>query len=230
MSPQQQKIRVLAWSDIHSGKFGQREEHWSKYTQLYPNGIGPAIADSLNRQDDIEATGIHAQADELYELDRFDVLMAWGHGGDAKVDWEPAVDPAVREGRLGLIPLHSIWNRGAWPNITELSGAVSPIGNVREDVDLTVSKLTDDHPILTGVEQFEVEDEIYFEPIELASDVTRLLIGQWAEHTSPFAWCRQVDRGRVFYVQPGHETNPTYSHPMMQRILINGVRWVAGRI
>lgn len=227
MNPPLQKIRVLSWSDIATTKFSARLEFWAHYKELFPEGIGPAIAAFLNKADDIEATGIHGQADELYQLDCYDVLIAWGHGGDARRDWESAVDPAVRKGRLGLIPLHSIWNRKAWPNITELSGAVSNIGDVREGVRVHVKKCLDIHPILHGVENFEVEDEIYFEPIELAEDVTRLLIGLWENRTSPFAWTREVDQGRIFYLQPGHETTPCYHHPMIQRLLVNGVRWVA---
>jgi len=227
MSTGSPKIRVLSWSDI-AFKFSQRPQFWAKYEQMYPQGVGPAIAAFLNETDVIEATGVHGQADELYHLERYDVLIAWGHGGEAKTDWEAAVDPAVRQGQLGLIPLHSIWNRGVWPNITTLSGVASDIAKVREDIPLRVERCIDAHPILDGVDDFDLEeDEIYFEPIELAKDVTRLLIGQWQEHTSPFAWARQVDQGRVFYLQPGHETNASYYHPMMQRLLINGVQWVA---
>ena len=33
--------------------------------------------------------------------------------------------------------------------------------------------------------------------------------------------------GRVFYFQPGHETNPTYHNPHIQKIIGNAVRWTA---
>ena len=29
----------------------------------------------------------------------------------------------------------------------------------------------------------------------------------------------------VFYFQPGHETNPTYHHPVIQKIITNAVHW-----
>jgi trehalose utilization protein len=32
-------------------------------------------------------------------------------------------------------------------------------------------------------------------------------------------------KGKIFYFRPGHETYPTYHHPMVQRIIANGVRW-----
>jgi trehalose utilization protein len=34
-------------------------------------------------------------------------------------------------------------------------------------------------------------------------------------------------RGRIFYFRPGHETNPSYHHPGVQRVIGNAVRWAA---
>ncbi|MBC2034561.1 trehalose utilization protein ThuA, partial [Listeria booriae] len=31
--------------------------------------------------------------------------------------------------------------------------------------------------------------------------------------------------GRIFYFQPGHESYPTYHHPEIQQVIINGVHW-----
>lgn len=33
--------------------------------------------------------------------------------------------------------------------------------------------------------------------------------------------------GRIFYFQPGHESYPTYHHPDVQQVIINGVHWCA---
>jgi len=41
------------------------------------------------------------------------------------------------------------------------------------------------------------------------------------------AW--QVGQGRVFYFRPGHETAPTYFNPQVRQVLLNAVRWCAGR-
>src|SRR5699024_11745735 len=34
-------------------------------------------------------------------------------------------------------------------------------------------------------------------------------------------------RGKIFYFQPGHESYPTYHHPMIQRVITNGVKWAS---
>lgn len=39
--------------------------------------------------------------------------------------------------------------------------------------------------------------------------------------------CFRRGRGRVFYFAPGHESYPIYHHPVVLRVIENGVRWVA---
>jgi trehalose utilization protein len=34
-------------------------------------------------------------------------------------------------------------------------------------------------------------------------------------------------KGKIFYFRPGHETFPIYYDPNVQRVLANGVRWLA---
>ncbi|MFQ9872923.1 MAG: ThuA domain-containing protein [Oscillospiraceae bacterium] len=33
--------------------------------------------------------------------------------------------------------------------------------------------------------------------------------------------------GKIFYFQPGHETNPSFNHPTIQKIIQNACRWAA---
>ena len=39
--------------------------------------------------------------------------------------------------------------------------------------------------------------------------------------------CFTRGSGRIFYFSPGHEHFPVYHHPIVQRIIANGVRWAA---
>ena len=155
------------------------------------------------------------------------MFVAWAHGGPPPA-WDAALGELVRAGRLGLVALHSVWNHHAYPQITGSMGAVSGIGQVREGVSIDVEVLCD-HPVTDGIADFSIRDEIYFEPLEIASDVTHLLRGRWQDRTSPFGWAREVGAGRVVYLQPGHEDCPVYAVPAMRRLLANAVRWVAPR-
>ncbi|NLO37635.1 MAG: trehalose utilization protein ThuA, partial [Clostridiaceae bacterium] len=39
--------------------------------------------------------------------------------------------------------------------------------------------------------------------------------------------CFQRSRGKIFYFRPGHETFPVYHQPVIQRVLLNAIRWAA---
>jgi len=80
------------------------------------------------------------------------------------------------------------------------------------------------HPILDGVEPFEVTDEQYF--VEWDNDSTHtLLSGTSKEHgSSAVAWAHAYGKGLVFCLTPGH-TDEVFSHPMMKKLISNGVNW-----
>lgn len=49
--------------------------------------------------------------------------------------------------------------------------------------------------------------------------------GSAAANCSAPAVAGTAGLGKVFYFQPGHETNPTFHNPYVQRVLVNAVRW-----
>jgi trehalose utilization protein len=86
------------------------------------------------------------------------------------------------------------------------------------------------HPIAEGLpESFEIpEDEMYGEFFDIPAPDELVLIG-WFEGGEVFrsgcTWRR--GKGKVFYFQPGHETFPIYHHPMVLKVIANGVKWAA---
>ncbi len=86
------------------------------------------------------------------------------------------------------------------------------------------------HPIAGGIPPyFELEnEEMYGEFFDIPQPESLVFTG-WFRSGEVFrsgcCWTRGL--GRVFYFQPGHETNPTYHNPIIQRIICNAVRWAA---
>ena len=37
--------------------------------------------------------------------------------------------------------------------------------------------------------------------------------------------CWRRENGKVFYFQPGHESEPTYEHPEIIRVIRNAIDW-----
>ena len=227
------KIPDIQATGVHGFGVDRKTEldalnHWTsdkkRYTYVDNHQLG--LNPGCNRLE--SAFPDNGQIEELSRLDHYQVLVAWSHGGPPPA-WDSMVGDLVRAGRLGLVALHSIWNHHAYPQIVSLMGALSGLGKVREGVQVEVEVLSQ-HPVTDGVTDFSIRDEIYFEPLEIADDVTPLLRGRWQEHTSPFGWARQTNAGRVVYLQPGHEDCPVYAAPEIQKLLANAIRWVAPRL
>jgi trehalose utilization protein len=93
--------------------------------------------------------------------------------------------------------------------------------------------LRPDHPVMAGLpDHIELaEEEMYGERFDIPDPDELLMIG-WFPGGEVFrsvcAWSRGL--GRVLYVQPGHETHPTYHDPNITRLLANAAGWAARRV
>ena len=80
------------------------------------------------------------------------------------------------------------------------------------------------HPVMRGIEDFEVDDEIYMTAWDPAIHI--LASAKWSEKTHPMAWVKPYGQGRVFYTTLGH-TSDTFKRPAMQRLMRQGTLWAA---
>ena len=88
----------------------------------------------------------------------------------------------------------------------------------------TVNVEDSGHPIMQGIEDFEVEDEIYMTAYDPAIHI--LASAEWAEKGHPMAWVKPYGQGRVFYTALGH-TSATFKRAAMQRMMRQGTLWAA---
>jgi type 1 glutamine amidotransferase len=151
--------------------------------------------------------------------------------------WSIALSPRARAGLLdhvrsggGLLAMH-----GAsicfddWPEWRELLGAVwrwdrsahPPLGGP-----VSVAVATDRHPIVAGVPDFEIVDEVYGF-LDRTDDVTGLMSAPHSGSTHPLLWARTVGSGRVVYDALGHHV-PSYAVPEHRLIVRRAARWAAG--
>lgn len=83
------------------------------------------------------------------------------------------------------------------------------------------------HQIMTGVEDFEVEDEIYMSAWD--PDIHILATAEWSDKHHPMAWVKSFGEGRVFYTSLGHGPN-TFERPAMQQVMTQAVRWAGSDV
>ena len=84
------------------------------------------------------------------------------------------------------------------------------------------------HPIAKGVPpHFSIDkEEMYGERFDIPEPDELVFLGWFAGgevFRSGCTWQRGL--GKIFYFQPGHESNPTFHNEYVQKIIINAVRW-----
>ncbi len=215
-------MKVLVWNEfIH-------EKKKPEVAELYPNGMHNCIADFL-RADDIEVRTATLDDEEcgLTEevLADTDVLIWWGHAGHNEVPDE--IVERIHKyvvGGMGLIALHSAHFSKIFKKVMGTSCTLKWRNDVRE----RIWTIMPNHPIAEGIdESFVIEnEEMYGEPFDIAKPDDVIFIG-WFKGGEVFrsgcTWTR--GNGKVFYFQPGHETNPIFHNENVQKIIRNAVRW-----
>ena len=160
-------------------------------------------------------------------LNDTDVLLWWAHRAHTEVPDELAERIHQRVlGGMGLILLHSAHYSKIAKKVWGTTGDLS----WKDDVYERLFCVSPSHPIAKGVPTV-IElgiDECYSEPFDIPAP-DELIFLAWYESGNVFrsggTWTRGY--GRVFYFQPGHETNRSYLHPDIRQIIRNACEWAA---
>ena len=158
-------------------------------------------------------------------LDDTDVLVWWAHVAHDKVPDEIAerVRDYVLRG-MGFIALHSAHPSKPMQKLLGTTGTLQ----WREGDFCRVWNTCPTHPIAQGIPaSFELpEEEMYGEYFDIPKP-DDLVFVSWYRGGEVFrsgcTWTRGY--GRMFYFQPGHETNKSYFNEYVRRIIRNAVKW-----
>jgi trehalose utilization protein len=213
---------------------------WSEGTapkKVYPNDINGAVAEGLKELKDWEIVKANLSdpdqglPDKL--LNRADVLIWWGHQkhGDVKDELVDKIVKRVKEEGMGFLSLHS--SHFAKPNKKLMGTACSWKAYVGDSTTLKVTVKSPDHPIAKGIKEFTIDhSERYSDPYAVPTPkavvfegVATLKGGGTDPSQQGLTW--EVGKGKMFYFQPGHETNPVFFDPNIRQIMINAVQWAA---
>jgi trehalose utilization protein len=93
-----------------------------------------------------------------------------------------------------------------------------------------VTTLAKDHPVAAGLPaKWDVpQTEMYSEPFHVPEPDAVVFEERWDKgerFRSGCAW--QVDKGRVFYFRPGHESYPVFRNENCLRVVMNAARWTS---
>jgi trehalose utilization protein len=216
-------MNVTVWNEhVHEREDGDA-------ARVYPDGIHATIAAALAGVGRVRTATLaepdHGLPPEV--LDATDVLLWWGHTAHDEVDDEVVARVVERVlGGMGLVVLHS--GHFSKP-FRRLMGTTCEL-QWRHDERETVWTVAPGHPIAAGVPASFVipKQEMYGEFFDVPPPEQLVFISSFTGgevFRSGCCWTR--GRGRIFYFSPGHETNPVYHQPEVQRVLRNATHWVA---
>ena len=217
-------IRVTIWNEY------RHEKEMPEVAAIYPDGIHNELKRALSKENEdfvIRAVAMDDPECGLPDavLDDTDVLIWWAHAHHGAVPDALAdkIADRVRKG-MGFIALHSAHFSKPFLKLMGTSGRLEWREGDRERL-WTVAP---GHPIAKGVPAYIdiPAEEMYGEPFGIPEPDRLVFIG-WFAGGEVFrsGCCFLREAGRIFYFQPGHETNPTYKIPAIIKIIGNAVRW-----
>ncbi len=216
-------IRITVWNE------NKHEQELDVVKKIYPEGIHGCIKDFLIREEDFEVHTAtfydedHGLTEEV--LSNTDVLIYWSHALQDQFSDEVAerIKRHVLSG-MGLIALHS----AHYSKMLRLLMGSTMTLKWKHDEEEKLWCLAPLHPIAKGIpECISIpEEEMYGEPFDIPKPDDVVFAGWFSNGYVFRSGCTFTrGKGKIFYFQPGHETNPTYHIPEIQRIIVNAVRF-----
>ena len=94
--------------------------------------------------------------------------------------------------------------------------------------EFTAEIIKPDHPVLEGIQPFQVWDETY---VHTKHNQDRVVLMERVDASGrePWTWVRTHGKGRVFYTAYGHDQR-VWSHPSFHRLIRNAIRWATAPV
>ena len=219
-------MKITVWNEFAHEKIDEAVK------AIYPDGIHMCIKHFLEEAGyEVRTATLDDPECGLTEevLNDTDVLFWWGHmrHGDVPDAVVERVCRHVYEG-MGLVVLHS---GHASKVFQRLCGTPSCDLKWRESGDKEILWVIEQgHPITEGIDEKIVleHEETYGEHFRVPAP-DELLFISWFTGGEVFrsgcVWNRGY--GKVFYFQPGHETNTAFQNQYVRQIIKNAVEWIA---
>lgn len=218
-------IRVTVWNENY------HEKTSADVRAVHPKGLHETLGMIFKEIPEVTVTCV--TQDQPYcglpdaVLENTDVLVWWGHMQHHLVPDEVVdrIQTRILKG-MGLIVLHS----GHHSKIFRRMMGTSCDLRWRDGTYERIFCVQPSHPIAEGIpDNFELgTEECYGERFDIPAPDETLFLG-WYDIGEVFrsgcVWYRGY--GKIFYFQPGHETNRSFFNPHVRRILQNACRWIA---
>lgn len=138
----------------------------------------------------------------------------------------------------GVVALHHcIASHQDWPDYERIIGGLYllapaakkrnlPPSGYQHDVELNIKIADPKHPVTRGLKDFALKDEIYWDFV-VDPKAHVLITTDHPKSGKNLAWTREEGKGRVVFIQMGHD-NHAFSSPDYRKLIVNAINWAAG--
>ena len=156
------------------------------------------------------------------DLDEYDLLIL----SMTMYKLSPAEEEAIVsfvEGGKRLFGIHSVTvvDPGNEEYIKMMGGRFTHHSPRHE---FTVKVADPGHPIVEGVTDFKITDELYVLD-RTPSAASVLLTAFWEDHAQPILYIRAHGKGKVLYNALGHD-QAAHENPGFKKLIVQGVNWL----
>ncbi|MGC4096111.1 MAG: ThuA domain-containing protein [Nitrospira sp.] len=220
---QPKKIKVLVVTGGHDF------DHPSFYALF--NSIPSITYDSLAQP---EANALIASP----EVSKYDVLVFYDMFDSITVAQQEAYIRLLKKGASMIFLHHALVSYQDWPQFLQIIGGQyhqRPVvvngdtlkANYEHDVDIPVKVEDKNHPVTRGINDFEVNDEVYGN-VEILPQVKPLLSTTHPKSMRYLAWLNHYGNSDVLYIQLGHGPS-CHADPNYRRLIQQAIEWSAKR-
>jgi len=128
----------------------------------------------------------------------------------------------------GLLSLHvAPTSCPGWPEMMKMTGGGWVWGKSWHPpyCRFAVTLTDPTHPVVRGIDRFEIDDEIYCD-LGIADGARIFLSASHAGRDRPLAWSHRYGAARVVNLSFGHDAR-SVSNPVFQQLMLNAVAWIA---
>lgn len=177
----------------------------------------------------------------------FDSIDGWAYDAIVLYNFAQGINEkqqanllALLDKGVGLVILHhAVAAYPKWPEYRAILGGRYYLEDEEEngvkrarctylhDVDFKVHVEDPNHPVTRGLTDFEIHDETYH-GYTMDPKVKVLLTTDEKTSEKAIAWCHTYKKAKVCFIQLGHDAK-AYANPAFPKLIVNAIRWVAGR-
>ncbi len=92
---------------------------------------------------------------------------------------------------------------------------------------LTYKIAKEEHQVVKGISDFEMEEELYTFELDNLCDKEILMTATDGNITVPAAWIKKYGKGKVVYLAQGHDKKSFENHSF-RKLIKNSVEWLIG--